>query len=192
MRTLTGAAVLLAVCVSTVGAQKPQTRNGFTISFGLGGGSAGSTCDDCSSERQSAPSGYLRIGGALRPNLILAGEANAWSKEYDEVGTTATLTIATVNFVAQWYPQPSNGFFLSAGVGTGTMGVEVKIPTGGKFSNNTTGFGYQVGTGYDVRLGSNFSLTPFATYFATAGGKFDSGAKVDGNVFHVGLGFTWH
>jgi len=28
---------------------------------------------------------------------------------------------------------------------------------------------------------------------ATAGGKVDSsGQKIDGNVFHVGLGFTWH
>jgi hypothetical protein len=197
MRILTGTAVLVALCVSAVDAQKPQTRNGFTISFGLGGGSAGATCEGCSSDRESAPSGYLRIGGAVRPNLVLAGEINGWSKEYDELGSTATLTIATVNFVAQWYPQPSNGFFLSGGAGTGSMGIEIRVPGAGKFSDNTTGFGYQLGTGYDIRLGSNFSLTPFATYFATAGGKFDaggfgSGAKVDGNVFHIGLGFTWH
>ncbi len=197
MRMLSGAAILVALSVSSLAAQKPQTRNGFTISFGLGGGSAGATCEGCDSDRQSAPSGYLRIGGAVRQNLILAGEINGWSKEYDEEGGTATLTIATVNFVAQWYPQPTNGFFLSAGVGTGSMGIDIKVPGFGTLSDNTTGFGYQVGTGYDIRVGNNFSLTPFATYFATAGGKFDSngfgsGAKVDGNVFHIGLGFTWH
>ena len=114
MRLLAGTAVLIALCASVVDAQKPQTRNGFTISFGLGGGSAGATCDDCSSDRQSAPSGYLRIGGALRQNLILAGEVNAWTKEYGEQGVTADLTITTVNFVAQWYPQPTSGFFVSA------------------------------------------------------------------------------
>ena len=197
MRILAGTAVLIALCASAIAAQKPQTRNGFTISFGVGAGSAGATCEECGSDRQSAPSGYLRIGGALRQNLILAGEINGWSKEYDETGGTATLTIATVNFVAQWYPQPTNGFFLSGGVGAGSMGFDVKVSGLGTISNSTSGFGYQVGAGYDIRVGSNFSLTPFATYFATAGGKFDSGglgsgAKVDANVFHVGLGFTWH
>ncbi len=65
------------------------------------------------------------------------------------------------------------------------------MPGLGKFSDNTSGFGYQLGTGYDIRVKSNFSLTPFATYFATVGGKSD-GVKIDGNVFHIGLGFTWH
>ena len=73
------------------------------------------------------------------------------------------------------------------------MGLEVKIPGQAKISDNTNGLGYQFGAGYDIRVGRNFSLTPFGTYFATAGGKLDSSnQKIDGNVFHFGLGFTWH
>jgi hypothetical protein len=195
MRILVGSAVLaLAVLAGSAAAQShPQVRDGFTISFGFGGGSAGSSCTTCDSNRETAPSAYLRIGGALRPGLILAGETNVWTKTQTELGVEATLSIGTVNFLAQWYPQPSNGFFVSGGVGSGIMSLDVKVPGRGTVSDHTNGFGYQVGAGYDLRLARNFSLTPFATYFATAGGKLDStGEKIDANVFHFGLGFTWH
>ena len=181
------------VAAPTLAQSKPQTRDGFTVSFGLGGGSAGASCDGCDSDRETAPSLYLRLGGALRPGLVLAGEINGWSKTQTESGGEGTLTIVTINALVQWYPQPTNGFFVSGGVGAGSMGLEVKIPGVAKVSDNTNGLGYQAGVGYDIRLGRNFSLTPYATYFGTAGGKLESsGAKIDGNVFHVGLGFTWH
>jgi hypothetical protein len=194
MRVIVRSIALLVVTALSASAQShPQVRDGFTISFGVGGGTAGSSCDGCDTDRETAPSGYLRIGGAIRPGLILAGEANAWTKKKTELGIEGTLTIGTVNFIAQWYPQPANGFFVSAGVGSGTMALEVKGPGTPTISDHTNGLGYQIGTGYDIRMGRNFSLTPFATYFATGGGKLDStGDKIDGNVFHVGLGFTWH
>ena len=193
MRTLITSLALAALAAAPLlGQSKPQTRDGFTVSFGLGAGTAGATCDQCDTDRQTAPSGYLRLGGALRPNLVLAGEVNAWSRTESQPSVDITLTIVTVNALVQWYPQPTGGFFVSAGAGSGAMALEVKLPQG-KLSNNTNGFGYQVGTGYDIRLGKNFSLSPFATYFGTAGGKVEgSGAKVDANVFHIGLGFTWH
>ncbi len=60
-----------------------------------------------------------------------------------------------------------------------------------------TGFGYQVGLGYDFRLGRNFSLSPFLNYLGSVG----SDAKLNGsslggdfntNVFQFGLGATFH
>lgn len=193
MRALFTSTALLVLAAAPVAAQsRPQVREGFTVSFGVGAGSAGATCTNCDSGRETAPSLYLRLGGAARPNLILAGEINGWSKTEEEIGVDVTLTVATVNFVAQWYPQPANGFFVSAGVGAGSMSVELKVPRQGTFTDRSSGFGYQVGTGYDIRMGRNFSLTPFATYFGTAGGKFENSSKVDANVFHIGLGFTWH
>jgi len=196
MRLLVKALALTALAAAPVLAQgNPQTRQGFTISFGLGAGTAGATCEGCGSDREWAPSAYLRLGGTVKPNLILAGEVNGWTKSETDADTDieATITISTVNFVAQWYPDPMQGFFVSGGVGLGTVAAEATIPGFGKVSDNTSAFGYQVGTGYDFRVGKNFSLSPFATYFATVGGKTDaSGEKIDGNVFHFGLGFTWH
>lgn len=193
-RQLAVAAIAALVVAAPAAAQaKPQARTGFAVSFGVGGGSAGTTCADCLSDRQGAPTGYLRLGGAVHPNLIIGGEINGWSKTESDQGFDVTVTIATVNAVAQWYPAPSNGFFVTSGVGLGSMEVKVKAPNFGTLSDRTNGFGYQVGTGYDIRLSPGFSLTPFATYFATAGGKVESsGDKVNGNVVHFGLGFTWY
>ena len=189
--TLLGLSLL---CGSTARAQSyPQTRDGFTISFGVGVGSAGVTCDGCDTDRETAPALYLRLGGAVRPNLILGGEVNGWSKTVEDSGDEAEVTVATVNFIAQWYPQPTGGFFVDGGLGVGSMNVKVRVPGIATISDKTTGLGYQVGAGYDIRLTRNFSLTPYATFFGTAGGKVEStDDKIDANVAQVGLGFTWH
>lgn len=195
MRIIIGVVGLVALAALPAHSQsKPQTRDGFTISFGFGRGTAGATCDACDTDRESAPTGYLRLGGALRPGLILAGEINGWTKSETEQGFEAELTIVTINALVQWYPRPAGGFFVSGGLGAGTMALDVKLPNSPTISDHTNrALGYQVGAGYDIRLARNFSLTPFATYFGTAGGKLDStGGKIDGNVFHIGLGFTWH
>lgn len=166
----------------------PQTRDGFTISFGIGSGSSGTTCDGCTTDRQTAPTIYLRLGGAVRPDLIIAGEINSWDKQ--ENGSR--FSISTFNAVAQWYPQQRNGFYLIGGLGLGALHVEVPANIG-TLTNDGSGFGYQVGAGYDIRLARNFSLTPYVNYFATSGVQFQhGGGSADGNVLHFGLGFTWH
>ena len=185
---------LATLCATPAFAQgNPQTRDGFTASFGIGAGSAGVTCDDCIGDRENSAAIYLRLGGAYRPSLILGGEINGWSKQSEDQGAEGTITIVTVNAIAQWYPQPATGFFLTGGLGVGSLQVEAKIPGLATISDRTTGLGYQFGTGYDFRLGRNFSITPYATYFGTAGGKVESSnEKLDANVAQVGLGFTWH
>src|SRR5215207_7355943 len=194
-KTLFTAIALVTVLSSPVLAQgHPQVREGFTASFGLGGGSAGITCDDgCDTDRETAPTVYIRLGGAYRPNLILGGEINGWSKSEDVAGDEARLTIATVNAIAQWYPQVTSGFFISGGLGLGTLRTEIDLPSIGTLSSNTTALGYQVGVGYDLRLGRNISLTPYSTFFGTAGGKVEStDEKLDANVVQIGLGLTFH
>lgn len=189
------ATVAVFVTATSVVAQEqhPQVRDGFTFSFGIGGGSAGATCSTCDTDRLKAPSGYLRLGGAVRPNLIIGGEINGWTKKETGQGFESTVTIATINAIAQWYPQTTTGFFLTGGAGLGSMEVKATATGLGSFSDRSNGFGYQVGTGYDIRLARNFSLTPFVTYFSMAGGKVESSnEKFNGNVFHFGLGFTWH
>ena len=198
MRTTLVRAITLAVlCASPLLAQgHPQTREGFTGTFGLGYGSAGISCDDCESDRETAPTVHIRLGGAYRPNLILAGEINGWSKseDDDELGGEARVTMATINFVAQWYPQPARGFFVNGGLGLGTIRTEIDasgLP--GTFSSNTTALGYQVGTGWDLRVAPNISITPYANFFGSAGGKVeDSDEKIDFNVGQIGIGLTFH
>jgi len=190
---LTGSALTMLAVTPAFAQLHPQVRDGFTISVGGGAGSAGFSCDECSSKRKYAPSAYLRIGGAARPNLVLAGEVNVWTKNETEDEIEATTTVGMLSAVAQWYPQTSSGFFLSAGAGAGGVMVDAKLPDGVQASERTKAIGYQLGTGYDVRVRKNFSITPYATYYAVARGKLaDEAFKIGSNVVHFGVGLTWH
>ncbi|MEO6528072.1 MAG: outer membrane beta-barrel protein [Gemmatimonadaceae bacterium] len=188
---------VLALCLlsaSPAMAQSdPYFREGFTLSAGAGVGSAGVTCSSCQQGRETAPALYLRLGGAYRPNLILGGEINGWSKTSQDQGDEGKVTVATIDAFAQWYLVPDAGLFLAGGLGIGTMRVEVKVPGLATLSDQSAGLGFHIGVGYDVHLTQSFALTPYVTIFGTQGGKVESsGKKIDANVAHIGLGLTWH
>ena len=163
-RLLFVATLFLALAATASAQANPQTRQGFGISFGLGMGSAGLDCDECDDERETGLSGYLRIGGYLRPNLFLAGETNGWLKDSDGVNTQ----ISFISAVAQWYPQPMTGFYLKGGLGFGTTSADDDID-----ELEASGMGLQLGTGYDWRLAPNFSLTPYVNYLRSMGAEAD-------------------
>ena len=91
-----------------------------------------------------------------------------------------------VSFVALLYPASTADFYLKAGAGIAKTDL-----SGGGQSYNATGYGLTAGLGYDMRVAKNFSLSPFAAYLYMPGADV-SGVKLGGNVFQVGLGFTWH
>jgi hypothetical protein len=188
MRTLTSIVLAAVIIAAPLHAQGyPQTRSGFTISFGFGSGSATFDCDGCDTGSQSAGTGYFRMGGTVRPNLIIGGEVNGWTKSQGG----ATLSIVSFDAVAQWYPSVTGGFYVDAGIGTGSITAEYDIG-GGTLTQTQHGLGYQIGAGYDWRVGRNFSLSPYAKYFSAQTGSSGNGDKLNAKVFHLGLGFTWH
>jgi hypothetical protein len=166
----TGFCALLAVLLATTAsAQQAQTRQGFWIGGGLGYGSLG--CEGC--DRTGGMSGYFKLGGTLRQNILLGVETNGWTKS--EFGQT--LTMGNMSGAAYWYPMPASGLFVKGGVGYSL------IDSG--FSSES-GFGLLAGVGYDVRVARNLSVTPVANWFR---GSF-SGASA--NVLQIGLGVTSH
>jgi hypothetical protein len=167
-------AVLGALPNDAEGQGNPQTREGFFIGFGIGGGSLG--CDGCDG-RQSGAAGYLKLGGALRPNILLAGEWSAWTKEEDD----ARLTHGVLAAIVQFYPAAQNGFFLKAGVGVSRLTASA---AGLSASDDT--FGVTAGLGYDIRLGTNFSLSPYASF------GWGDQEIASFNQVQLGLGVTWH
>ncbi len=174
--------VLLASLLSlphTVSAQdNPQTREGFWIGLGLGWGSLG--CSGCSS-RESSGAGVLKLGGTVNQQLLLGVESSAWTKEDSGV----RLTHANVVFLGQFYPTAESGFFVQGGIGVS----EFKASTSGSgisVSASDNGLGLTAGAGYDVRVGSNFSITPYGLY---SWGNFDGGSA---DHFQLGAGVTWH
>lgn len=180
--------VLLALLAASTGlAQRPQTRQGFWIGFGFGYGSADFTCDGCPNfDRESSVAGFLKLGGTLRPNLLLGGELDGWSKS--ESGDV-TETIGNASVALYWYPMVQGGFFLKGGLGASSYQLKV-----GNASVDKTGFGLLTGLGYDIRIGGNTSLTPIADFFWGNQGDIPEllvqGFKT--NVIHLGLGVTFH
>ena len=111
-----GMAGLFALCAAgSALAQHPQKREGFWIGFGFGYGSADVKSDTipAAASRESGPTGFIKLGGALSKKVLLGGEVNAWTKS--ESG--ATFTLGNVSAAAYFYPAPETGFFLKGGVG---------------------------------------------------------------------------
>jgi hypothetical protein len=194
MRRIIGTAAALLLLASHVFAQgAPAPRQGFTVSFGLGAGSAGFSYEGNSSEdRLTGPSGYLRVGGAVTQNLIVAGETHGWT--YSKEGVTSR--VGYLMAVAQWYPQAAGGFHLLGGLGMGMIDEEDSDPTFG-YSLESVGVGAQFGVGYDIRMSRGFSLSPYINFLGMGGGEpkvngAGLGGSLSANVVQFGLGFSWH
>jgi hypothetical protein len=189
--TLSGLAVagVLAIGAGDLSAQRPQTREGFWISFGLGYGSAAIACDGCPElETLSSFTSYVRLGGTLNDRVLLGGDLVAWTKTRN--GVTATLggMMATLLF----YPAPASGFFVRGGAGFALYDESNGGSIGG------VGGGVLAGVGYDIRLGRNISLTAFAdALYGAVGDLTTNGGSVTETGFtqtllHAGLGVTFH
>ena len=86
-RFLAALGVLLIVTMPALSAQHPQTRQGFWIGFGLGGGSAKVSCTGCTTGRETGFTGFLKMGGTLSPKVLLGGESSGWAKKSSGVTT---------------------------------------------------------------------------------------------------------
>lgn len=117
---------------------------------------------------------FAKVSGALRQNILLGVETNAWTKS--ELG--ARLTMANISGAVYWHPRTTNGMFVKAGAGYSALD--------NGFGGGTSGFGVLGGVGYDVRVGRNLSLTPVANWFR---GGFNGGSA---NVLQIGMGVTSH
>ena len=168
-------AVVAGLAVATAAqAQQASVRQGFWFSGGLGMGSLGS---DGSNSRETGMSGDVSLGGTLSPRWLLGVGSSGWSKS--EQG--GRLTVATLDARVRFYPSATGGFFLTGGIG----GASIRASVGG-LSATENGAGAIFGLGYDYRVASNASITPYWNGFAM---KSDNN---DANVGQVGLAITLH
>ncbi len=148
----------------------PQTREGFWFNAGLGIGSLG--CESCDG-RENGLSGGLSFGGTLGDKFLLGVGSTGWAKTVDG----NTLSVGTLDARLRFYPARKSGFFLTAGLGIGSVSID---------NYSETGAGAIFGVGWDIRVGKNFSLTPFYNGFAM------NSETIDANVSQLGLSFTIH
>jgi len=165
----------LAVSAASAQAQHKQVRDGFWFSGGIGYGSLG--CDGCGS-REGGLSGDISVGGTISPRFLLGVGAAGWSKS--EQG--ATLTVSTLDARVRFYPSRTGGFFVTGGLGLGTVRGSVS----GFGSATETGVGTILGLGWDIRVARNTSITPYWNGFAM------KNSNTDANVGQAGLAITLH
>lgn len=147
-----------------------QVREGFWFNAGMGFGSLG--CESCIG-RENGLSGGLSLGGALGDKWLLGVGTTGWAKQLDG----ELLTVGTLDVRFRFYPTLRTGFFITGGLGLGSVSYA---------GDSEFGAGAIVGVGWDIRVGSNVSLTPFWNGFAM---QNDNG---DANVGQLGLGVTIH
>lgn len=164
----------LAVIAGSAQAQNAHIRDGFWFSGGLGYGSLG--CENCGA-REGSVSGDLSLGGTITPRFLLGVGTAGWTKS--EQG--ATLTVATLDARVRFYPSATGGFFLTGGIGLGSVRGQV-----GGFSATETGAGTILGLGWDIRVARNTSITPYWNGFAM------KNANTDANVGQAGIAVTLH
>lgn len=93
-----------------------------------------------------------------------------------------TLTAGTLDARVRFYPSATGGFFLTGGLGLGSISADID----GFGSDSEVGVGLLLGLGLDIRVGTNVSLTPFWNGFAVRTSNSNA------NVGQIGLGVTLH
>jgi hypothetical protein len=133
---------------------------------------------DGSNGRQGGVTVALAVGGTVSRRVLFGASVDSWT--HSQVG--GALTLAMLLARLQFYPSATSGFFLTAGVGLGTVRADA-TDIGGR---SDTGTGALIGLGYDIRVGTNVSLTPFWNGFGTGG------IDTNRNVGQLGLSVTVH
>ena len=162
-----GAALLVAASLTSARNASadpyPQTRDGFYLGLGIGGGTGAASISgngfSASSDRQGGAVGSVRLGWSVMPQLSLGMESNTWARS--ENGATVSMGVAT--FGATFYPNPAQGFFVRSGLGWGNEKISA---SSGNSSGDASqsGFGFTAGTGYEMRLTQHWSIGPAVDY----------------------------
>jgi hypothetical protein len=150
-----------------------QTRNGLWFNAGMGFESLG--CEDCG-VRTNGLSGGLSLGGTISDRVLFGIGTAGWAKTEDG----ETFTVGLLDARVRVYPVRTSGFFLTGGVGLGTVSNLSYL------DESEVGLGILLGVGWDVRVSRNVSLTPFWNGFAM------SNSSLDANVGQFGIGITIH
>jgi hypothetical protein len=177
-------AVLLSIMIAlpalAAAEPNPQTREGWLVGIGVGGGSAALTSEGSSSDREGGAAASLRVGYAFQPQFSAELDANGWSKEDAGVTTTFSVTTAAIDY----YPG-AQGIVLRGGLGYGTTSLSAKSGSS-SLTASESGFGFLVGAGYEFRLGRTFALGPQIDYSYMTLSDFNV------NYVTLGLGFNWY
>ncbi len=192
MRSVCLAAFSLAMIVGPIHGQA-QPREGFWIGFGAGGG--WNTSEGLDGNRRGGGAFHFRLGGTPSPNVLIGAEFIGWNRvcrSFVFACKEGGITVGrgNVTLLVLLFPSRTGGFYVKGGIG-GSSATVVTNVLGANVSAKKDGFGATVGTGINIRLGSNLYLTPGLDWLFQA---FDAGQNLasTNTLFLITLGLTWH
>ena len=170
--------LVVALADPVAAARWGHDREGFTLGFNVGAGSAtfDPSGDVDSADNEGGGAGGFRLGWAVNQNWVLLLDGNGWSK--NDSGATTTVTVGGLG--VSWFPQ-GEGFYLRAVLGPGRIELELDF---GSFqvTPRADGFGGSLAVGHEWRLTRTFALGPELTF---------SRASFDGEGDAIDLDVSW-
>jgi hypothetical protein len=176
---------------------RPRDENphlgGLAGTFGVASGSGTIACSACAhAGSMSGTSFTIQLVKRVSPQLRAGWTTNAWWHSGDDWG----LGIWDLSAVLLYHPSTERGFFIGGGPSYAMMVATVTDSTG----LQRHGWGFTSAMGYELRLRSATSLTPFVQYARAWVGDIyypkDSGIPWargwKHQVLSVGLGVTFH
>lgn len=150
-----------------------NSRKGFFIGFGVGGGGYRASGDLFTFD---GPGGVFnfRIGGGVDEKILLMFDAVGFATEEND----ENWGLASYFFSAQFFPY--DNIYVRPGVGFSIIRAS-DTPL-----DEETGFAFTTAAGYEFRLGKSFALAPEFNFIYSNVEDFDI------TVYSGILGFTWY
>ena len=166
-------------------AQGNIKHDGFYFGVGLGVGWAKYNGDATDGTTESGFSGGLRLGGHVKPNWLIGAETNGWYKSQDGVTYTWGSLMATTYV----YPGKSLPLYVKGGLGY------MHTAASDDFDDiSSSHFAFQLGTGYDLKIGKGTAITFYFNWIKGLSGSLDfngsSIADVSPSIMQLGAAFS--
>jgi opacity protein-like surface antigen len=173
-------------------AQRPERT--IYVSGGIGAAWTRLHCDICQGDRKLGFSVLLGAGVRVSPKLALGLEAGGWKKNETDV----TNLVGTLLAVAHWYPAPHNArYFLKGGIGAASYKVDDRVEEGEDDADpiRSRMFAAQLGIGYQLRISSDLSVSPYLTLLGSLKADLEQGnnriASASMTLIQLGLTIGW-
>lgn len=156
MRSVIAAFSFMALLLGAGLSADAQERRGFWIGAGVSLGSAEVSAAGVDPERNRVSVVDVAAGWTLSPRLLIGAEGNSFSVTFFDGVASQQAGIIDLAAIVSYYPRASSGFFVKGGVGPTFADDLEDSPT---LDVTGRGVGGIIGTGYDIYIGRNFSLT---------------------------------
>jgi len=161
-------------------------RHGFYGGLGLGDGMEQyKFAGDTFTSRVGKPSISIRFGGTPSEQVRLGAELFGWSNPIND-GVIDSENFGAALMSAQFYPAPQSGFYLKAGAGFATSGVNYANGS----NTNETGFAFGLGTGYEFQLSRSVGVGPTLDWYQGSFTKRGE-ATLTERVINIGVQVTF-